>query len=287
VLRIEDASVVYQNGVRALDRASLGFERGRFIVLLGPSGAGKSTLLRCLNGLVRPLRGDVFGTDEGSIFASRTALRRHRRQTAMVFQQHHLIGRHTALKNVLLGRLAFHTSLRSILPPTRAERRQALEALDRVELLDRALSRADELSGGQQQRVGVARALIQQLHTILADEPVASLDPATATRVLELIHVICREDAITAVVSLHQVELARQFADRLIGMSQGQIVFDGSASELGAADLRRIYGAAVDTARHDFADDSAKEHQNELPSLPGDRRRSGAPRRRRVHARTG
>ncbi|MFL6821442.1 MAG: ATP-binding cassette domain-containing protein, partial [Xanthobacteraceae bacterium] len=169
VLRIEGCSLVYPNGVCALDGISLSFELGRFTVLLGPSGAGKSSLLRCLNGLTRPSRGAVIGSDNQSIFATRAALRRHRRRTAMIFQQHHLIARHTALKNVLLGRLGFHTSLRSLLPPGRTERRLALEVLDRVELLDRALSRADELSGGQQQRVGIARALIQAPNTILAD----------------------------------------------------------------------------------------------------------------------
>jgi phosphonate transport system ATP-binding protein len=241
VLRIEGCSLVYPNGVCALDGISLSFELGRFIVLLGPSGAGKSSLLRCLNGLTRPSRGAVIGSDNQSIFASRAALRRHRRQTAMIFQQHHLIARHTALKNVLLGRLGFHTSLRSLLPPSLAERRLALEVLDRVELLNRALSRADELSGGQQQRIGIARALIQAPNAILADEPVASLDPATASRVLELIHRICRQDGITAVVSLHQYELARRFADRVIGLSNGRVVFDGSISELDRSALQRIY----------------------------------------------
>jgi phosphonate transport system ATP-binding protein len=206
-----------------------------------PSGAGKSSLLRCLNGLIRPSRGAITGSDNQSIFVSAGALRRHRRQTAMIFQQHHLIGRHTALKNVLLGRLGFHTSLRSLLPPSRAERRLALEVLDRVELRDRALSRADELSGGQQQRVGIARALIQAPNTILADEPVASLDPATAIRVLELIHRICREDGITAIVSLHQFEFARRFADRVIGLSNGRVVFDGSIDELDRSASQRIY----------------------------------------------
>ena len=153
-------------------------------MLLGPSGAGKSTLLRCLNGLVRPSGGDVLG-DRQSIFASRSVLRHHRQRTAMIFQQHHLIGRLTALQNVLIGRLGFHSSFQSLLPFKRVERRRALDALERVELLDRALNRADELSGGQQQRVGIARALVQSPHTILANEPVASLDPATAAQVLE------------------------------------------------------------------------------------------------------
>lgn len=290
MLRIEGATVVYQNGVYALDNATLTFDGGRFIVLLGPSGAGKSTLLRCLNGLVRPSRGDVLGNDAESIFASRAALRCHRKRTAMIFQQHHLIGRLTALQNVLIGRLAFNSSWQSLLPPPCAERRQALEALDRVELLDRALSRADELSGGEQQRVGIARALAQHPHTILADEPVASLDPATAVRVLELIHRICREDNITAIVSLHQVELARHFADRVIGLSAGHVVVDAPASEFGDAALQRIYGAGfaeLSATSTDSAQLPARESQNESPSPPLIRRRSSARHNGQVRAGAG
>jgi phosphonate transport system ATP-binding protein len=253
-------------------------------VLLGPSGAGKSTLLRCLNGLVRPSRGDVRGGNDESIFAGAAALRRHRRQTAMIFQQHHLIARHTALKNVLLGRLGFHGGLRSLLPAARGERLRALEVLDRVELLDRVLSRADELSGGQQQRVGIARALIQGPHTILADEPVASLDPATALRILELIHRICREDGITAIVSLHQVEFARRFADRLIGLAGGRIVFDGAPEELGAAALQRIYGAGhADLPAASDTTPQPEETWHGSP-LPASRRRRDAHHR---HVRSG
>ncbi len=243
MLRIEGASVVYQSGVCALDDVSLDFDHGRFIALLGPSGAGKSTLLRCLNGLARPSRGDVVAGEGESIFTSRAALRGHRQRTAMIFQQHHLIGRQTALQNVLLGRLAFRSSLRSVFPPNRAERCLGLDVLQRVGLLDCALSRADQLSGGQQQRIGVARALIQRPRTILADEPVASLDPATALRILELIDRVCREDGIKAIVSLHQIELARRFADRIIGLSGGRVVFDGPAAALDRGTMQRIYAA--------------------------------------------
>jgi phosphonate transport system ATP-binding protein len=290
VLQIVEASVNYDNGVRALDHASLAFERGRFIVLLGPSGAGKSTLLRCLNGLVRPTCGDVIGSSRQSIFASGAVLRRHRRDTAMIFQQHHLIGRLTALQNVLIGRLAFHASLASVLPASRAERRLALDALDRVELSDRALSRADQLSGGQQQRIGIARALAQRPHTILADEPVASLDPATAARVLELIHRVCREDGITAIVSLHQVELARRFADRLIGLSDGHVVFDGPARELTGPVLQGIYAARLAELSPTAADVPPlpqKEHQHEPPPSPVHYRRSDIHRDQHMRAGTG
>lgn len=242
MLSVHNLAVTYANGVVALKPTTAEFERGTFTVLLGASGAGKSTLLRCLNGLVLPTHGDARADEQGSIFASRAVLTAHRRRTGMVFQQHHLIGRLTALENVLTGRLACHGTLRTLLPLPRADRLLALEALDRVGLAGRALDRADRLSGGQQQRVGIARAMAQQPEIMLADEPVASLDPATAAKVLEDLHSICREDGITAIVSLHQVELARRFGDRIIGLSQGQIVFDGAPGRLGTAALDRIYG---------------------------------------------
>lgn len=245
MLTVQDVEVVYPNGFAGLQKTSVRFDQGKFVVLLGMSGAGKSTLLRTLNGLVRPTRGDVVAEGRGSIFSGSTALRRHRRRTGMVFQQHHLIGRLSALDNVLVGRLAAHSTLRSMLPLPRKDRIIALEALDRVGLADRALYRADQLSGGQQQRVGIARAKAQQPEIILADEPVASLDPETAIQVLGDLHRICREDGITAIVSLHQVELARQFADRIVGLAQGRVVFDGGPDDLGSAALDTIYKAGM------------------------------------------
>ena len=244
LLRLADISVVYPNGVTALSPTTVEFAKSRFTVLLGPSGAGKSTLLRSLNGLVRPQTGDITRAGMGSIFASARALRRHRLTTGMVFQQHHLIGRLSVLRNVLIGRLGNRGSLSSMLPASRPDRHIALSAIDRVGLLDRALDRADTLSGGQQQRVGIARAMAQQPQIVLADEPVASLDPATAERVLADLHRICREDGITAVVSLHQVELARRFADRIVGLSAGRVVFDGPAAALTGPAAARIYGSA-------------------------------------------
>lgn len=243
MLGLDNVTVRYPNRVTALEAASAEFPRGQFIVLLGPSGAGKSTMLRCLNGLVRPAAGKVHAEQGGDILASTAALRRHRQRTGMIFQQHHLIGRLTALQNVLTGRLSFHGTLRSLLPLPTADKLVALEALDRVGLADRALHRADQLSGGQQQRVGIARALAQRPAAILADEPVASLDPATADKVLALLHRICCEDGITAVVSLHQVELARRYGDRIYGLADGRVVFEGTGETLDGSALERIYGA--------------------------------------------
>lgn len=240
-MRVLELSVTYSNGVCALKDASVTFERGSFNVVLGSSGAGKTTLLRCLNGLVTPSAGSVFDNEGVSIHGTGTKLRAHRRKTAMIFQQHHLIGRLSVLQNVLLGRLSFHSPLRSIFPKPRRDRVIALEALERVNLLDQALSRADEISGGQQQRVGVARALAQQPEIILADEPVASLDPETSVKVLVDLHRICREDGITAIVSLHQVDLARRFADRILGLAGGRIVADLPAGQFDDDRLEQIY----------------------------------------------
>jgi phosphonate transport system ATP-binding protein len=241
-IQTESLSVTYSNGAVALAPVDLSIKPGSFTVLLGASGAGKSTLLRSLNGLVRPSQGRVLDCRGDDIAEGRT-LRHHRRETGMIFQQHQLIGRVSVLGNVLMGRLGYHTALRTLLPLNAQEKRLALEALERVGLLDKALARADQLSGGQQQRVGIARALVQQPRLILADEPVASLDPATAERVLTLLHGICRADGLTAVVSLHQLDFARRFGERIIGLAAGRVVFDGPPDRLDDATAARLYGA--------------------------------------------
>ena len=261
-IKTEQLQVIYPNGVQALRSTNLEIERGSFVVLLGSSGAGKSSLLRALNGLLPPGAGRVLATFESGQqnsaknrpsdvgpgvagipldISPSTRLRQHRSRTGMVFQQHHLIGRLTVLDNVLMGRLGHHHGWRALLPCTRAEKAMALRAIHRVGLLERALQRADQLSGGQQQRVGVARALVQSPQLLLADEPVASLDPATALDLLGLMHSICKSDGLTAVVSLHQVEYARQFADRIIGLHQGQVVFDDQPQQLTEAVVQRLY----------------------------------------------
>ena len=241
LLALRSLAVTYANGTVALHGTTLDIAAGQFVVLLGASGAGKSTLLRSLNGLVVPSAGALTVADIGAPLSSPRALREHRRRTGMVFQQHHLIGRQSVLRNVLMGRLASRPTLASLLPWSSADKRRALAALERVGLLDKALERADRLSGGQQQRVGIARALVQQPRLMLADEPVASLDPATADNVLTLLHAICKGDGLTAVVSLHQVPLARKFADRVIGLRGGRVVFDGSPQELGAEVEHALY----------------------------------------------
>ncbi|MDY0146807.1 MAG: phosphonate ABC transporter ATP-binding protein [Halothiobacillus sp.] len=240
MINLRDVKVEFSGGVTALQSTSLEFRNGEFTVLLGASGAGKSTLLRTLNYLQRPTGGRILVAGLGDLSNVRL-LRQHRRATGMIFQQHQLIGRQTALANVLLGRVGYHSTIRSLLPLPRADRQLALECLERVGLLHKALERVDCLSGGQQQRVGIARALVQRPRLMLADEPVASLDPASSNTVLSLLQSICREDGIATIISLHQVEHAKNFADRVIALDQGQVVFDGAPATLTDQLLEKIY----------------------------------------------
>jgi len=240
MIRLDGVSVTYPGRLTALHPTFLEFSRNEFAVLLGPSGAGKSTLLRTINYLNRPSAGSVTVAGIGPL-GSANSLREHRRRTGMIFQQHQLIMRQTALQNVLMGRFGYHTTLRSIFPLPVVEVRMALDCLERVGLLEKASERVDGLSGGERQRVGIARALAQQPRVVLADEPVASLDPVTATKILSLLQSICREADILAVVSLHQVDLAKTYADRIIGLADGRVVFDGPADRLNPEILDRIY----------------------------------------------
>jgi phosphonate transport system ATP-binding protein len=240
MITIKDAGVTYPGGTVGLRPVTIDFRSGEFTVLIGSSGAGKSTLLRLLNLLTRPTEGKLFSQVSGDL-GCRFRLREHRKQTAMIFQQHQLIRRYTALRNVLMGRLGHYGTWRSLFPLKRADYLLALESLDRVGLISKANTRVDALSGGQQQRVGIARALTQRPRLILADEPVASLDPATAHQILSLLRQVCREDGITAVVSLHQVEFALSFADRIIGLAKGEILFDREPARISPADLNGLY----------------------------------------------
>ena len=242
MLKLDSVEVIYRNGNIGLKPTSLVFERRQFTVLLGPSGAGKSSLLRTLNHLVEPTGGTV-AVDGFGVLSDHPDLRKHRLRTAMIFQQHQLIGRYTCLQNVLVGRLGHHSTLRSLFPFPEMDRRLALNCLDRVGLLSRALQRVYNLSGGQQQRVGIARAIAQQPGLILADEPVSSLDPETAYNVLAILRKITKQDGIPTILSLHQVELAKKFADRIIGLNNGEVVFDGSPETLNQKDLDFIYSS--------------------------------------------
>lgn len=244
LLALNQVGVTYHSGVVALESVSLRLQRGEFAIVLGASGAGKSTLLRAINHLTPPTQGQVTVPGLGPLEHPRS-LRMHRKQTGMIFQQHQLIERHSALHNVLMGRLAYHSFWRSLWPLPQADQRLALDCLARVGLREKALTAVQHLSGGQQQRVGIARALVQQPKLMLADEPIASLDPASAHRVLSLLRDICKSDGIAMLLSLHQVEFAREYGDRIIGLSQGRVVFDAPPDRLSLQEVHEIYSAGA------------------------------------------
>ena len=241
MISIRGLSKTYTGGVRALNNVSIDVAPGEFLVILGPSGAGKSTLLRCINRLVEPSEGQVFH-DGAEITGHRGDLRAIRRQFGMVFQQFNLVKRLSVLVNVLAGRLGYRSVLRSLFYSfPEADKRIAIECLARVNMEHKAFQRADTLSGGEQQRVAIAHALAQQPTVILADEPVASLDPKIARQVLGYLRQVAQELGITVLCNLHQVEYAKEFSERVVGMSRGSVVFEGPSSELTDEVLHRIY----------------------------------------------
>ena len=242
-VRVEGLTKIYPGGAKALDSVSLEVPAGQFLCVIGPSGSGKSTLLRCLNRLVEPTEGRIWmGGDEVTAISGE-ALRRARRRAAMVFQQFNLVRRSTVLSNVLTGRLGYQVGFRRFLPSfSQDDETMAWKSLQRLEIADKATVRADQLSGGQMQRVALARALAQQPEIMLADEPVASLDPETAVVVLDYLRDINRSDGITVLCAIHHLELAKRYADRIIAMRQGRLVYDGSPDDLDDDAYRRIYG---------------------------------------------
>jgi phosphonate transport system ATP-binding protein len=245
LIRVRGLSKEYPGGTRALDGVNLDIAPGEFVALIGPSGAGKSSLLRCLNGLVEPTAGEVVVDGERVIGASEEELRRVRARVGFVFQQFNLLRRLTVLENVLVGLLAHTPKWRSLLawfPPRDVAR--ARGALERVGLEGLAARRADTLSGGQQQRVAIARALVQEPRIILADEPMASLDPALAHTVMELLRRINGEDGITVITSLHVLELAVTYGRRVVGLRDGRVVHDGPPESLTPAAANLIFAQA-------------------------------------------
>ena len=243
LIRVEGLSKVFRGGTRALDQVTLDVPKGEFLCVIGPSGSGKSTLLRCINRLLDPTSGRVL-LDGVDLTRLRGAdLRRARRRMGMIFQQFNLVRRSTVLKNVLTGRLGYQEGWRTLVPSfSAADRQLAWNSLNRLEIAEKAGVRADNLSGGQQQRVAIARALAQEPEIMLADEPIASLDPETAVVVLDYLRDINRSDGITLLCSIHHFELAKRYADRIVAMRRGQVVYDGTPANLDEAAYRAIYG---------------------------------------------
>ncbi len=245
-IRFRDVSVVYPNGVRGLDHLDLEIPPGQFLVVVGLSGAGKSTLVRAINGLVPVTSGSLTVGERELVGAGRRQLRRLRADIGMVFQSFNLVTRTSVLNNVLTGRLHDTPLWRSLLGWYRAEDKEiAFQALERVGIVEKAYTRASQLSGGQQQRVAIARVLAQEPQVMLADEPVASLDPPTANLVMRDLQRINQDLGITTVVNLHFLDLARRYGARIIGMRAGNIVFDGTAEEADDKVFENIYGRSL------------------------------------------
>ena len=243
MLEIRNLTKVYPNGTVALRDINLTVRDGEFVVVLGLSGSGKSTLLRCINRLIEPTSGQILLDGKDVTAADEPELRRIRRSIGFIFQQFNLVKRSTVLTNVLAGRLGYTRGPGTLLyrfPKEDMER--AMRNLARVGIADRARQRADTLSGGQQQRVAIARALMQEPTLMLADEPVASLDPATSHSVLRYVEEINREQGITVLCSLHFLSLARRYATRIIALKAGELVFDGLPAAIDDRRFKEIYG---------------------------------------------
>lgn len=237
---------VYPNGHVGLDNVNLEINKGEFIVIVGLSGAGKSTLLRSINRLHEISSGDISIDDVSITQAKGNKLLMMRRNIGMIFQSFNLVKRSSVIRNVLSGRVGYHPTWKMVfgLFPKK-DKQIALEALDRVNIVEKAYSRADELSGGQQQRVSIARALAQEPKIILADEPVASLDPLTTKQVMDDLKRINQELGITIIVNLHFVDLAREYATRIIGLRAGKVVFDGPVEQATDNAFSHIYGRDI------------------------------------------
>ncbi|UOQ50064.1 phosphonate ABC transporter ATP-binding protein [Gracilibacillus caseinilyticus] len=246
MIEFQDVSLVYPNGTEGLKQINLKINEGEFVVIVGLSGAGKSTFIRSINRLVTPTSGALLVEDEDILQLKGSGLRRLRTKIGMIFQSYNLVKRSTVMKNVISGRLGYTGTFKSILNIfSKEDKLLAYENLKRVNIEEKLYNRADELSGGQQQRVSIARVLTQKPKLILADEPVASLDPPTSHQVMKYLKQINREDNITTIVNLHFIDMAMEYADRIIGMRAGEVVFDGPASEVTEKTFEEIYGRSI------------------------------------------
>jgi phosphonate transport system ATP-binding protein len=258
---IKGLSKIYPGGVTALAEIDLMVSEPQVVMIIGSSGAGKSTLIRCINRLIEPTTGSVKLHDIEITSLARNGLRKARRRIGMIFQEYNLVDRLTVMENVLSGRLgyvSFWQAYRRKYPPEDIS--AAYQLLDRVGLTENCDSRADALSGGQRQRVGIARALMQRPDLLLVDEPTASLDPKTSRQIMRLIVELAREHGTPALVNIHDVALARSFADRIVGLAGGRVAFDGTAEQVTDQVLTDIYGeedwsATIEQNGNDSGDD--------------------------------
>lgn len=288
MLRVENLGKRYKTGDQALNGVSFEVRAGQVVGLIGPSGAGKSTLIRCVNRLVEPTAGKILLNETDITSLGRTSLRRVRRRIGMIFQEYALVERLTVMENVLSGRLGYVGFLRSWLrryPDEDVE--EAFRLLDRVGLADMVDKRADELSGGQRQRVGICRALIQGPELLLVDEPTASLDPKTSRQIMRLICELCTERGLSAIINIHDVLLAQMFAERIVGLQLGSIVYDGPPDGLSAEVLTRIYGeedweATISVSEDDEDETGIEGNVPDEPSAEAQERHPPTPDRDRL-----
>ena len=246
MLEIRNLTKVYDDGTVALRNVSFSVPDGEFLIVIGLSGSGKSTLLRCINRLIDPTEGEILWDGEDLALLKGAELRKARRRIGMIFQLFNLVNRSSVLTNVLAGRLGYTKSWHSLMNRFSAnDMEKAMYALERLGITNQAYKRADELSGGQQQRVGIARALMQEPDMILADEPVASLDPVLAHSILEHLEKLNREEKITIICSLHYLDLVQRYSTSVIGLRDGEVVYQGTQAEIQAMtdeEFKEIYG---------------------------------------------
>ena len=243
MFEVRNLTKIYEGDVQALTEVSFKVEKGEFLAVIGLSGSGKSTLLRCINRLVEPTSGSIIWNGQDITQASQDEMLRIRRKIGMVFQHFNLVSRSKVITNVLSGRLGYVNPAMSLInrfPNT--DIKMAIKQLERVGIAEQANKRADELSGGQQQRVGIARAMMQEPEMILADEPVASLDPVLAHSIMQYLEQINKEDGVTVICSLHFLDLVHRYADRAIALNDGFLMFDGSPEEIDDEKFKEIYG---------------------------------------------
>jgi phosphonate transport system ATP-binding protein len=243
MLEVNHLTKIYEGGVLALDDVSFKVKQGEFMAIIGLSGSGKSTLLRCINRLIDPTDGQIIWNGVDVTKASQAEMRLIRRKIGMVFQHFNLVTRSKVISNVLAGRLGYVNPMMSLVNRfPQSDMDMALKQLERVGIANQAFKRADELSGGQQQRVGIARAMMQQPEMILADEPVASLDPVLAHSIMQYLEQINKEDGVMIICSLHFLDLVHRYADRAIALNEGKLMFDGKPEEIDDDKFKDIYG---------------------------------------------
>lgn len=243
MLEVKNLTKIYEGGVKALDQISFVVPDGQFLAVIGLSGSGKSTLLRCINRLIDPTEGQILWNGVDITAASPEELRLIRRRIGMVFQHFNLVYRSKVITNVLAGRLGYVNPAWSLINRfPKEDLQKAMKQLERVGIADKAYQRADELSGGQQQRVGIARAMMQDPQMILADEPVASLDPVLAHSIMRYLEEINKQDGAMVLCSLHFLDLVHRYADRVIALNEGKLVFEGSPQEIDDVKFKEIYG---------------------------------------------